>query len=154
VAWLGETSLTRGTYPTYQTPFGKLGTIICYDLMFVDTARNMATGGAQLIGVPSNDWPELSDKEYTHLVFRAVENRVALVKADTRYDSAIIDPYGRIIASQVTTKPSRATLIANVSLGTADAPQIVLGDWMGWLSLAGLVLFSLPGALTRRLFER
>ena len=159
VVWAGETSLTRGTYPTYRTPLGTLGTIICYDLIFVDTVRKMAAGGAQLIGVPSNDWPELSNKEYTHLVFRAVENRVAMVKADTQYDSVIIDAYGRILASHVTAlgttaQPSRTTLIADVPLGAANALQIQLGDWIGWLCLAGLVLFSLPHALTRRLFER
>ena len=38
----GETSLTRGTYPVYETPIGVLGTIICYDLDFTDTARKLA----------------------------------------------------------------------------------------------------------------
>ncbi len=36
VLFAGETSLTRGTYPTYGT---RIGTIICYDLDFTDTAR-------------------------------------------------------------------------------------------------------------------
>jgi apolipoprotein N-acyltransferase len=42
--------------------------------------------GAQLIGVPSKDWGEITDKHDTHVVFRAVENRVAMVKADGGYD--------------------------------------------------------------------
>ena len=58
----GETSPTRGTYPVYQTPIGTLGTIICYDLDYTDTARKLAVQGAQLIGVPSNDWGGIADK--------------------------------------------------------------------------------------------
>jgi apolipoprotein N-acyltransferase len=144
IVWLGETSATRGTYPTYETPLATISTIICYDLIFVDTARKMAAGGAQLVAVPSNDWQSLADKEYTHLVFRAVENRVAMVKADTRYDSVVIDAYGRIVDQLITPDGGRGILIADVPLGTADAPQIVLGDWVGWLCLVGLVYFALP----------
>lgn len=150
VVWAGETSLTSGTYPTFQTSLGTIGTIICYDLVFVDTARKIAAGGAQLIGVPSNDWPALSDKEYTHLIFRAVENHVAMVKADTRYDSAVIDPYGRVLASAITPQGERALIVADVPLGAADAAQITLGDWVGWLSILGLAFFALPNPLLRR----
>jgi apolipoprotein N-acyltransferase len=48
-------------------------------------SRILATQGAQLIGVPCNDWGEITDKHDTHVVFRAVENRVAMVKADGGY---------------------------------------------------------------------
>jgi apolipoprotein N-acyltransferase len=97
VVFGGETSLTRGTYPVYQTPIGVLGTIICYDLDYTDTARKLARQGVQLVGVPSNDWGSIAEKHYTHVVFRAVENRVAMVKADGGFNSTIIDPYGRIL---------------------------------------------------------
>jgi len=109
----GETSLSRGTYPVYDTPIGTLGTIICYDLDYTDTARKLAAQGAQLIAVPSNDWGTIADKHYTHVVFRAVENRVAMVKADGGFNSAIVDPYGRIIDLAVYPEGGEATLVAD-----------------------------------------
>ncbi len=141
VTFAGETSITRGTYPVYETPLGVLGTIICYDLDFTDTARNLARQGAQLIAVPSNDWPGIADKHYTHVVFRAIENRIAMVKSDSGYDSAIIDPYGRVIALAVFPEGGEATLVADVPLGSGDSIAVRLGDWVGWLSLAGMVFF-------------
>ena len=150
VTLLGETSISRGAYPVYDTPLGKLGTLICFDLVFTDSARRTAAGGAQLVGLPSNDWRALADIEYTHLVFRAVENRMAMVKADTQYDSAVIDPYGRIVSAAVSTEAQRAVLVANVALGTASALQIRLGDWIGWLCVAGLAFFALPNPLLKR----
>jgi apolipoprotein N-acyltransferase len=142
VTFGGETSLTRGTYPVYDTPLGKLGTIICYDMDFTDTARKLARQGAQLIAVPSNDWSAIADKHYTHIVFRAIENRVALVKADGSYDSAIVDPYGRILALASNPEGAAATLVADVPLGKANAPAIVMGDWIGWLALVGMAFFT------------
>lgn len=142
VAWGGETSLTRGAYPAYDTSLGRMGTIICYDLDFTDTARKVARNGAQIIAVPSFDWPAVAAKHYSHIVFRAVENRVALVKADVAFDSAIVDPYGRIVARAVTPEGEQAVLVTDVPLGTADAPAVRLGDWVGWLFVVGMVTFG------------
>ncbi len=143
VAWLGETSLTRGAYPVVDAPFGALGTIICYDLAFTDSARNMARQGARLIAAPSNDWQALHDTQYLMPVFRAIENRVALIKADTQYDSVIVDAYGRTLALSSQRVGGSDLLVADVPIGLADAPQIFLGDWIGWISLAGLIFFML-----------
>lgn len=146
VVFAGETSLTRGTYPVYDTPLGRIGTIICYDLDFTGTARKITRNGAQLILVPSHDWPQLATKHYTHLVFRAVENRVSMVKADNSgNDSVIIDPYGRILASAITPGGDRAgqVVLADVPLGAGDSLAVRLGDWTGWIALAGMVFFMI-----------
>ncbi len=42
--------------PVIQTAFGKLGVLICYDLEFPETARDLALRGAEIIAVPTN-WP-------------------------------------------------------------------------------------------------
>ncbi|MCX8062174.1 MAG: hypothetical protein N3D16_06295 [Anaerolineales bacterium] len=152
VVFAGETSLTRGTYPVYATNLGKLATIICYDLDYTDTARKMAAQGAQLIAVPSNDWSTIADKHYTHLVFRAVENRVAMVKADGGWDSAIIDPYGRIRTLASFPQGGEATLVGEVQIGSGNGTLYTrLGDWTGWLGLFGMIFFTFgSGWLERR----
>ena len=141
VTFAGETSLTRGSYPAFETSLGPVGIIICYDLDFTDTARKVTQSGARFIAVPSRDWPAIAEKHYTHLVFRAVENRVSMAKADTAYNSAIVDPWGRVVESAVSTRPERTTVMASVPLGTDPAPLVRLGDWTGWLALMGLLLF-------------
>ena len=142
VTFGGETSLTRGTYPVYDTPFAQLATIICYDLDFTDTSRKMARKGAELVAVPSQDWPAIAKSHYAHLVFRAVENRLAMLKADGGFDSAIIDPQGRVIALSASPIPHEATLVADVPLGTGGTLSVWLGDWVGWLNLFALGFFA------------
>jgi apolipoprotein N-acyltransferase len=147
VVFGGETSLTRGTYPVYDTTIGVVGTIICYDLDYTDTARKLARQGVQLVGVPSNDWGSIAEKHYTHVVFRAVENRIAMVKADGGYDSAIIDPFGRIQALAAYPDGGEATLVADVQMGTGQGTITSrLGDWMGWLALSGMIFFTFAGS--------
>jgi apolipoprotein N-acyltransferase len=145
VVFNGEHGTSLGVYPVYHTPYGKLATIICYDLNFTDTTRHMARGGAQIIAVPSLDAPEIADKHYTHLVFRAIENRTAMIKSDSSgSDSAIIDSYGRILAKAVTPEGGETVLVTDIHPGSGAAPAVLLGDWVGWLCLVGMVLFSLP----------
>jgi apolipoprotein N-acyltransferase len=146
VVFAGETSLSQGSYPVYDTPLGKIATIICYDMDYTDTVRKMVRQGAQLVGVPSQDWGSIADKHFTHVVFRAVENRVAMVKADGSFDSAIIDPNGRILALEIHPEGGEATLVADVPLGNGKGTlTTLLGDWTGWLALAGMIFFGAAG---------
>ena len=143
VTFAGETSPTRGTYPVYETELGTLATIICYDQDYTDTTQKMARQGAQLVAVPSNDWSGIADKHYAHTVFRAAEHRVAMAKADGGFNSAIIDPYGRILELSVEPEGGEATLVSDVALGSGKGTITShLSDWFGWLSLAGLVFFT------------
>jgi apolipoprotein N-acyltransferase len=157
----GDHSDTGGEYKVYDTALGRIATIICYDLDFTDTAREMARRGAAFIAVPSNDVPAIATTHYTHLVFRAIENRLPLAKADSLFDTAIIDPHGRILARNVNdidmaeakaiaearSLPT-ATLIADVPLGTGDTIAVAWGDWIGWLAIvlaaAAAILGSVP----------
>jgi predicted amidohydrolase len=42
--------------PIVETPFGRIGILICYDLEFPEVTRSIALRGADLIAVPTN-WP-------------------------------------------------------------------------------------------------
>jgi apolipoprotein N-acyltransferase len=153
VVFSSERNTSLDIYPVYETTVGNLGTIICYDLDFTDTARKVTLNGAQIIAVPSLDWPPIASKHYTHLVFRAIENRVSMVKSDGGYDSAIIDSYGRIIQKTITPESANATLVADIPLGTRNTLVTRFGDWVGWLCLMGMAFFMvfMPTTMQRRM---
>jgi apolipoprotein N-acyltransferase len=149
VGFLGGTSVWRGTYPTVDTPFGRIGTIICYDMDFTDSARELARRGAKIIAVPSADWPAIATKHYTFAVFRALETGAAVAKSEYSLDSAIVDGYGRIAASAITPAGSEAVLVADVALRDGVPLAARLGDWVGWLCLA-----AMSGEMLSRLWGR
>ena len=119
-------SFTPGTvYPTVETSVGTLGMIICFDIDFPDgPARRTVLDGAQMILAPSIDVESISSVRSASTVFRAVENRVAMVKADAAWDSVIVAPNGRVLASDNihTQLGGQALLVADVPLGPRGAP--------------------------------
>jgi apolipoprotein N-acyltransferase len=146
----GDINDFQGDFPVYDTELGTIATIICYDLDYTDTARIMTRGGARLIATPSSDVASIAATHYTHLVFRAIENRVSMVKADSRFDSAIIDPWGRIVERVVDADgDTQATLVADVPLGSGRSPWVSFGDWFGWIVIAAAVGFAALGVATR-----
>jgi apolipoprotein N-acyltransferase len=116
VTMIGEKScLLDGyvSYPMSGTNNLRFSTLICYDMDFPDSAAIVADLGASLILNPSEDWAAARG-HFAASVFRAVENRIAVAKTDWGWDSAIIDPLGRSIASYNTIQMQREILTAVV----------------------------------------
>lgn len=134
-------TVTSGNYEVYHTPLGRLATIICFDAHFTDVSRRMGSQGAQLIANPSLFGPQIAALPHTHAVFRAIENRVAFIMADVGFNSAIVDPYGHILELAISPTGEAAILVSRVPLGAGNTMYSRYGDWLGWLSLAGLVFF-------------
>ena len=80
---------------------GKLGVLICFEVIFPELARAMCQNGAEfLINITNDAWFGRSSAPYQHLsmsVFRAIENRRALARAANTGVSAFIDPVGRML---------------------------------------------------------
>lgn len=143
-----------GTYPIYDTVLGRLAAIICHDANFTDSSRIVAGKGAQLLAIPTLETyiPGFEKLFYVQTLFRALENRMSTVKADVANSSAIVDPYGRILARRSGAPNGEAfALVADVPLGNPNTLYTRLGDWMGWIALAGFAFFMFyPDVQKRR----
>ena len=71
-----EGGLTPGTkYPVFQTRFGKVGMMVCYDGFFPEVARNLSINGAEIIA-----WPVWGCNPMLGAA-RACENHVYIVSS-------------------------------------------------------------------------
>ena len=79
-----------------------MGVLICYEGILPEAAREYKRRNAELLVNITNDaWFGRTSAPYQHLsmtVFRAIENRLYLVRAANTGISAIIDPTGRILS--------------------------------------------------------
>ncbi len=92
----------------FDTKFGKIGILICFDVRFPEAARILALKGADAIFLPTN-WPKGADISADVLaVARAAENKVFVVTCNRVGNergfqfigkSKIIDPMGQVLAS-------------------------------------------------------
>ncbi len=79
----------------------KFGTLICWETIFPGLFRKFVRNGADfMVNITNEAWFNQSAAPYQFLamsVFRAVENRVSLVRAGNTGISCFINPNGRII---------------------------------------------------------
>ncbi|MEW4567819.1 carbon-nitrogen hydrolase family protein [Tautonia sp. JC769] len=98
-----ERSRARGTsFPVFPTPdLGTVGMLICYDMVFPESARALALQGADLVFHPTLGGAAIGDEDISLAAFRtrAVENFVYLVVANRGQGSMIIAPSGKILAT-------------------------------------------------------
>lgn len=91
-----------------DTPFGRLGMSVCYDLRFPELFRKMLDMGAEIFSVPSA-FTEITGKAHweTLVRARAIENLCYVIAAgqggyhlsgrETHGDSMIVSPWGKIM---------------------------------------------------------
>jgi predicted amidohydrolase len=84
--------------PVVDTPFGRLGVAVCYDLRFPEVCRVLALGGADVIAVPVNWSTDVAVMAEHVVATRAVENRVYVAVADR---TGVADGVEHLGASQV-----------------------------------------------------
>jgi predicted amidohydrolase len=100
--WFECGARSRGdAFPVFETTdLGAVGMLICYDLVFPETARSLALAGADVILFPTMGGAAVGDDDIglQALRVRAAENHVYLVVAFRGGGSMIVSPRGKIIA--------------------------------------------------------
>jgi nitrilase len=105
-------SMFPGDEPvTVDTPAGRVGVTICYDLRFPELFRTLVDDGATVFTVPAA-FTAVTGKAHWHTLLRAraIENLAFVIAPgqvgmhpddrETFGHSLIVDPWGRIIAEQ------------------------------------------------------
>ena len=91
-----------------DTPFGKLGVAICYDLRFPEMFRAMVSEGVEIIAIPSAFTAITGKAHWDTLVrARAIENLSYVIAAgqggyhlggrETHGDSMVVDMWGNVL---------------------------------------------------------
>lgn len=92
-----------------DTPYGKLGLAVCYDLRFPELFRRLQEQGAEIFAVPSAFTAHTGKAHWEVLVrARAIENLVYVIAAaqggrhangrETHGNSMIVNPWGEVLA--------------------------------------------------------
>lgn len=134
---------SSGVFPVFDTPLGRMATLICHDANYTDVARKLAAGGAQIIAAPYREFGGFGEQAWTNALFRAVENRTAIIISGVATVSGIINPDGSLVALDTDIEGSKLTLVGDVHLGWGNAPYTSTGDILGWISLAGFIFFMI-----------
>jgi len=142
----------------------QFGVLICFEDIFPNLARTFVNKGADfLVNITNDAWFGKSTEAYQHLsasVFRAVENRVYLVRSANTGVSGFIDPRGRIV-SLVSNGLGRQIFITgyktqSMSIRRQSSFYRNHGDFFVLIALLILfyvIIFILHKGIARRVFS-
>lgn len=120
---------------------GKLGVLVCFEGIFPEVASAYVRNGAQmLVNITNDAWFGRTSAPYQHLsmtVFRAVENRVPLVRAANTGISSVIDSKGHIRG--MTPLFQEATLAGEVRPGNGQTFYSRFGDLFALICIAASI---------------
>jgi apolipoprotein N-acyltransferase len=138
-----------GRVPVLDTPYGRLASVICFDLDFPALARQAGRNDADIMVVPSNDWREFGRVHTEKATVRAIENGYSVVRPDTNGVSRAIDYQGRALASADFFATDRQVVVADLPISGTRTVYAAVGDLFAWACTAALALITAL-ALTRR----
>jgi apolipoprotein N-acyltransferase len=128
------------TQSLMRRPSGLWGIAICKDMDFPGLSREYGEKGIGLLLVPAWDFDDDGWLHDRMAVVRGVESGFSIVRAAKQGLLTISDDRGRVLAERRSSAASFATLLADVPVILDSTPYLVLGDWVGWISLALLML--------------
>jgi apolipoprotein N-acyltransferase len=124
------------------TRAGGAGVLVCNEALLPQVAgERMAQGASYLIN-PSNDsWvanPGFAEQQFDIVALRAVEQRAWLVRISDSGPSAVVDPWGRVLAR---TQPrTRDLLLAEIGESPGHSLYGRVGDVFGVLCVVAVAL--------------
>jgi predicted amidohydrolase len=130
-------------WPVFETAFGRIGMLICYDKQWPEATRELTLRGADILVNPTawcmaigGEDPATNIFVEQYLLFdrvRAVENHRWFVSSNfagelggERYIglSQIVDPCGRVVATSGTLRPGLAMIDIDIRAGIAEANAV------------------------------
>ena len=149
VAGVGDFKPGKGFYPL-TSDGRRLGVLICYEGILPEAARDYKREKAEiLVNITNDAWFGKTSAPYQHLsmtVFRAVENRLYLVRAANTGISAIIDPKGEILSR--TGIFERTILNGDIKIIDEKTCYAAYGDAFVYLCAIALIIITI--STTRR----
>ena len=141
-----------------------LGPLICYEDILPGFTRRVAKLRPNaLVNITNDAWFGRTSEPYQHLalaVFRAVENRLELVRAVNTGVSAHVDAAGRVLARTDSVDPAQtpdappSTLLVDLAMLPGGGVYRHVGDLFGFACALALVALQLAASRARAVAPR
>ena len=150
--------LSGQEFTVFENSGCRFAVTICWETIFPDLVRHFVDGGAQfLVNITNEAWfgKSAAPYQFTSMnVFRAVENRVYVVRCANTGVSCFIDPCGRIV-DRVKDQAGQDIFVQGVltrTIRAVDSKTIYTkyGDWFAWLCILASAVALIITCLKRR----
>jgi len=125
----------------FEVDQARIGTAICFELIFPELVRRFVQNGATLMTTITNDaWfgdTSAPDQHFSMMIFRAIEHRISFARAANTGISGFVDTRGRVIFETPLFNEASAT--ATLALRAETTLYTRFGDFfVGFCAIIGL----------------
>lgn len=134
-----------GMIPFLDTPFGRIGAAICFDMDFPGLIRQAGKKNIDVMLVPANDWKEINPIHTYMASIRSIENGFSMVRSTKDGLSASFDYQGRLLNSMDDFTSDKKIMFSDVPIKSIRTIYPITRDIFAWISMIGITLFIFTG---------
>jgi len=145
----GEGDYGDGIIRHFDSPYGRISSVICFDMDFLDLMKKAGPLHVDIMLVPGNDWKEITPYHTHAASFRAIEQGFNLVRSASRGLSASFNYKGQLLSGQDYYCTQDAVFYSDVPTEGRRTAYAAIGDIFAWICIAyffSIIIFL----LTRR----
>lgn len=135
--------------PFIDTPYGRLGNVICYDMDFPDFIRQAGKAKVDIMLVPAYDWKEISPFHAYMASFEAIQNGFSLLRPNGAGVSAAFDYHGKLLAQSDTFTSENNVLYADIPTSSTSTLYKLIGFIFPLISILYLLLIVVKKIITK-----
>lgn len=138
-----------GVIRTLDTPFGRIGVIICFDADFPMLVQQAKQRGVDVLAIPANDWQAITPLHGQMTRFRAIENGFSVVRATSNGLSLIADSTGAVLKEVNSFDAPGGAAFVRLPVRSRATLYSMAGDAFAMVCLLLTVLLSLAVLVKR-----
>jgi apolipoprotein N-acyltransferase len=138
----GEGSYGDGMIKYFDSPYGRISSVICFDMDFPKLIQQVNSMNIDIMLVSGNDWKDITPYHTYESSFRAIEQGFNLVRSASRGLSASFNYKGQVLSSQNYFTSKDTLFYSDVPTKGHKTVYSILGDYFAWMCIAFLMIIS------------
>jgi apolipoprotein N-acyltransferase len=124
---------------SFDTPFGRLSSVICFDLDVPGWMQQVAAMNVDILLVPGFDTLPISPYHTQVGLFRAIEGGYSIVRGVADGTSMTVDPLGRTLALSDSFRTQERIMFSDVPTARVTTLYSLISDSFIWLCFPALL---------------
>jgi apolipoprotein N-acyltransferase len=139
----GEGNYGDGIIKYFDSPYGRISSVICFDMDFLQLIRQVHSMNIDIMLVPGNDYKEITPYHTYAASFRAIEQGFNLVRSASRGLSASFNYKGQLLSSQNYFTTKDAIFYSDVPMKGQQTIYAFIGDLFVWICVFLFISLSI-----------
>lgn len=118
-----------------DTPYGRIGSIICFDGDFPPYSRQAGKSNIDILLIPSSDWKAIDPIHTEMCSFRGIENGCNTLRQVQKGFSLSSDYLGRTISSMDYYNADDKVMVSHIPVRGTDTIYSHIGDTFSWICI-------------------